>query len=58
MKITQELIAAIIAYPMDDAGFTPAERQRMAEVFAAQLHIKNVDKFLEACKRASEQEAA
>jgi len=54
MKISQELIAAIIAYPMSDAGFTERERERIARVFAAELRVKNPERFLERCRKASE----
>lgn len=53
-KVSAALIASIIAYPLSDAGFTESERMQIARVFAAELHIRQTERFLDLCKRETE----
>jgi hypothetical protein len=54
--MTQQQIAATIAYSLDAMGFTPAERARVALTFAQDLRLtgKRRERFLEQCQKFSE----
>ena len=52
-------VAATIAYSLDAAGFTQAQRWLIAETFANELRMtgKRRERFLIDCRKASEQNA-
>lgn len=56
--MTQERIAATIAYTLSERDFTPAERARVANAFADDLRLtgKRRERFLQQCRKASEVE--
>jgi len=57
--MTRAQIAATIAYTLDQFGFTPIERARVASAFASDLRLtgNRRTRFLNDCRKASEQEA-